>query len=267
MTAVDTAFHGLRHMIASGRLRAGEKFPPEVDLCNELGVSRGSLREAVRMLGALGVIDSRHGSGTYVSALRPEDIVGGLALTVDLLPLSGLLEMYELRRILEAHAAAQAAARLTPEIEEEIGRLVDEMEATKDPALASALDARFHAVIAGAGGNPTLEAFLVVFRSRSRAYQVFDLPQGPELKHLSDLGHRAIANAICSRDPVTASVAAAAHVAQTEAWLREYRPPATGRQAGDDSSVPGADRVSSERTSEGEVVPPNPTTELTGTAG
>src|SRR5262249_13862009 len=47
VSAVDVAFHGLRQMISSGRLAAGQKFPPEADLCEELGVSRGSLREAV----------------------------------------------------------------------------------------------------------------------------------------------------------------------------------------------------------------------------
>ncbi len=114
MSAVDTAFHGLRHMIASGRLVAGQRFPAENELCDELGVSRGSLREAVRMLAALGIIESRHGSGTYVSMLRPEEIIGSLSLTVDLLPLDGLLQMYELRRVLETHARATRCAPNSP---------------------------------------------------------------------------------------------------------------------------------------------------------
>jgi GntR family transcriptional regulator, transcriptional repressor for pyruvate dehydrogenase complex len=124
VSAVDDAFHGLRQMISSGRLEAGQKFPPEPELCEELGVSRGSLREAVRMLSALGVIESRHGSGTYVSQLRPEEIIGSLALTVDLLPLSGLLDMYELRRVLESHAAAQAAAKVDDASADELLQLI-----------------------------------------------------------------------------------------------------------------------------------------------
>ncbi|MFE1841955.1 FadR/GntR family transcriptional regulator [Streptomyces sp. SID9913] len=84
--------------------------PPEADLCEELGVSHGSPREAVRKLAALGVVEPRHGSGTYVSPPRPEDLIGSLSLTLQLLPPPDLLEPYEIRRVLEAHVAAQADA-------------------------------------------------------------------------------------------------------------------------------------------------------------
>ncbi|TFD06512.1 MULTISPECIES: FadR/GntR family transcriptional regulator [unclassified Cryobacterium] len=224
MSAVDIAFHGLRHMIASGRLGAGEKFPPETALLSELGVSRGSLREAVRMLSALGVIESRHGSGTYVSQLRPEEIMGSLALTVDLLPLSGLLDMYELRGVLESHTAAQAAARISPEQTAELFDLVEAMEAAADPEIAPELDAQFHALIDRISGNPTLTVLLGVFRARSRAYQLFALPEGAEIRRVSDHGHRTIFNAIVLHDPAAASAAAASHVAQTVEWLRFYQP-------------------------------------------
>ncbi|WP_405951308.1 FCD domain-containing protein [Streptomyces prunicolor] len=222
MSAVDQAFHGLRHMISTGRLVAGQRIPPEGELCEELGVSRGSLREAVRMLAALRVIEPRHGSGTYVSQLRPEDIVGSLSLTVDLLPLAGLLEMYEIRRILEAHAAAQAAARMTPETLKSIFEHIEAMEATEDPDQVSALDHSFHAEIARVGGNPTLGSLLGVFRARSRSYQVFTLPDGPHIKRASDEDHRAIATALSNRDPVAAAGAASAHVAHTEKWLTAF---------------------------------------------
>ncbi|MGW2944891.1 FadR/GntR family transcriptional regulator [Streptomyces sp. NPDC001226] len=225
MSAVEKAFHGLRHMIATGRLGPGERIPPEGELCEELGVSRGSLREAVRMLAALGVIEPRHGSGTYVSRLRPEDVIGSLSLTLELLPLPGLLEVYEIRRVLEAHVAAQAAARSTPETVRTLFSLIEEMENADDPALASELDHRFHAEIARGGGNPTLASLLSVFRARSRKYQVFTLPEGSALRAKSDEDHRALAGAIADRDPVAAAGAAQAHVAQTERWLRTFTPP------------------------------------------
>ncbi|MEV6110381.1 FCD domain-containing protein [Streptomyces sp. NPDC051940] len=224
-SAVDRAFHGLRHMIATGRIGAGERLPPEGDLCEQLAVSRGSLREAVRMLAALRVLEPRHGSGTYVSALEPEDIIGSLSLTVELLPLSGVLEVYEIRRVLEAHVTAQAAARRTPEELESLRALVEGMEATDDPAEVSALDHRFHAGIARIAGNPALGALIDVFRTRSRKYQMFTLPEGAELKRRSDADHRVILAALADRDPAAAAAAAQAHVAQTERWLRAFTPP------------------------------------------
>lgn len=226
MSAIDDAFHGLRQIIASGELMPGQQFPSEAQLCDRLQVSRGSLREAVRMLGALGVIESRHGSGTYVSALDPENIIGALALTVDLMPFEGLLDMYELRRVLEAHASSQAASRITDADAARLGATLDALEATEDDEEASELDAQFHEAICGLAQNATLTVLLRVFRSRSRSYQLFGLPVGPEIKRQSDRSHREILNALVQRDPATAAAAAAAHVIQTEHWLREHRPPA-----------------------------------------
>ena len=228
MSAVEVAFQGLRAMISTGRLTAGQRFPIESELCAELGVSRGSLREAVRMLAALGVVETRQGSGTYVSALRAADIVGSLTLTVGLLPLDGLLEIYELRRVLEGHAAAQAAARRPDALVAEIDELLGRLEATDDPELTAELDHQFHSRYAAAAGNPTLAALLDVFRSRSRSYQIFHSPAAPQIKQVSDEGHRAIADAIAARDSGAAETAACAHVAETERWLRRLQPPPAG---------------------------------------
>ncbi|MFD8329974.1 FCD domain-containing protein [Streptomyces lydicus] len=128
--------------------------------------------------GRPGFVEPRHGSGTYVSQLRPEDIVGSLSLPLELLTLAGLLEVHEIRRVLEAHVAAQAAARCTPETVRTLFSLIEAMEATDDPVEASELDHRFHAEIALAGGL--------------------------------------LATAIASRDPVVAAGATQTHVARTE---------------------------------------------------
>ncbi|WP_242702050.1 FadR/GntR family transcriptional regulator [Arthrobacter cavernae] len=224
MGAVETAMQGLRTKIASGELAPGQKCPPEAELSAQLGVSRSSLREAVRAMSALGVMESRHGSGTYVSSLEPTVILQNFALLVDLLPLDGLLELFEIRRLMESHAAAAAAANATPEVLAKLAALVASMEAADSPSEYSALDSRFHEEICHASGNSTLAALVDVFRSRGGHFRIFDGEEGPAVRTDSTAGHRAIVEAIANRDPTMAATAAAAHIAQTESWLKKLRP-------------------------------------------
>lgn len=220
MPAMTKALDGLRQMISSGELAKEQRFPPEPELCARLGVSRGALREAVRTLGALGVIEARHGSGTYVSKLDPADIVRNFSLTVDLLPLDGLLQLFEIRRVLEAHASALAAARCTPELSAQLDALITQMESEPDLDRASDLDKQFHRAICDAAGNRTIASLMDVFRSRSSYYNIFEGPDAATARATSDAGHRSMAQAISSHDPVAAANAAGSHVAQTEHWLR-----------------------------------------------
>lgn len=228
MSALDTALHGLRALIADGSLAPGDRLPSEGELCERLGVSRGSLREAIRMLAALGVLDTRHGSGTYVGELAAADLIHGMSLTVGLLPLEALLELYELRRALEAHAAALAAARIDAETLLRLEALLGRLETSEDPEEHSRLDHEFHLAVADVTGNRALTALLDVLRARSRAYRIFETVDGAQIKAISDEGHRAIMRALQARDPVAASAAAGGHVAQTEYWLRKHRPSAGG---------------------------------------
>lgn len=222
MGALDTALHGLRALIADGTLSPGDRLPSEGELCETLGVSRGSLREAIRMLAALGVLETRHGSGSYVGELRAADLIGSLSLTVGLLPMAGVLELTELRRVLEPHAAALAAARIDDDTVDSLDRVLAEMEATTDFEVQSRLDHEFHMAISQVAGNEALTSLIDVLRSRSRAYRISDPEDAAELKIHSDAGHRAILRGLASADPVAASAAASAHVAYTEYWVRRY---------------------------------------------
>lgn len=222
MSALDTALHGLRALIADGALRPGDRLPSEGELCERLGVSRGSLREAIRTLAALGVLETRHGSGSYVSELRAADLIGSLSLTVGLLPMAGVLELTELRRVLEPHAAALAAARIDESTVETLDRVLDEIEGTTDFEAQSRLDHEFHMAISEVAGNEALTSLIDVLRSRSRAYRISDPEDTAELKIHSDAGHRAILRGLAAADPVAASAAASAHVAYTEYWVRKY---------------------------------------------
>ncbi|MDQ0642944.1 FadR/GntR family transcriptional regulator [Microbacterium murale] len=223
MGAMETALHGLRALIADGDLRPGDRLPSEGELCERLGVSRGPLREAIRTLSALGVIDTRHGSGSYVSELHAADLIKGLGLTVGLLPLDSIIELYELRRALEAHAASLAAARVDAETIARLDDLLDRLEAVTDDEALSELDNEFHSAIADIAGNDALATLLDVLRSRSRAYRIFTTDDAAQIKLLSDAGHRSILRGLEARDPVAASAAAAGHVAQTEFWLRKHQ--------------------------------------------
>ncbi|MFE6806808.1 FadR/GntR family transcriptional regulator [Streptomyces sp. NPDC057681] len=221
MAAKQYVVAQLRRLIASGELTPGQKLPAEPALCDQLGASRGSLREAVRELEALGVLQARHGSGTYVSQLRPAEMMRGFAATVDLVPLDGLLELVEIRRVLESHAAGQAAARATAELDAELSELLAAMERETDHTALSDLDARFHQRICDAGGNESLAALVEVFRSRGSHYDIYSIE---EVRRDSDKGHRAIAAAITARDPMGAALAAGAHITHTQDWLRRFRP-------------------------------------------
>lgn len=222
MSALDTALHGLRALIADGALRPGDRLPSEGELCERLGVSRGSLREAIRMLAALGVLETRHGSGSYVGELRAADLVGSLSLTVGLLPMAGVLELTELRRVLEPHAAALAAARIDADTVAALDGILTEIEASDDFEEHSRLDHAFHMTISEVAGNDALTSLIDVLRSRSRAYRIPDEHDANELKRNSDAGHRAILRGLAAADPVAASAAASSHVAATEYWVRLY---------------------------------------------
>lgn len=233
MSAVETAMNGLRATIASGELQPGQKCPPEAELAASLGVSRSSLREAVRALSALGVMEARHGSGTYVSSLEPAEILKGFGLLVDLFPFDSVLELFEIRRVLESHAAASAAARSLPELIAELDSLMEAMEATDNSGDISDLDARFHEAICEVGGNATLTGLMRVFRSRGRHFNIFDSREGAAVREMSNRGHRSIVDAIRHHDPAMAATAMASHVAQSEFWLRKFRPEPQLIQAGD----------------------------------
>lgn len=224
MSAVESVMERLQQKIADGELLPGQKCPPEGELATELGVSRSSLREAVRALCALGVLETRHGSGTHVSSLEPAVILRSFSLLVDLLPLDGLLEVLEIRRLMETHAAATAAANASPNTVRQLLALCEEMEATTDGSRYAELDSQFHQAICEAGGNATLAGLVQLFRSRGGHFRILEGPAGAEVRAGSNAGHRWIAEAVQNRDPAAAALAAGGHVAQSEAWLRKIRP-------------------------------------------
>ena len=202
-----------RYIIDSGS-SPGDLLPPQQELARALGISVPSLREAMKSLEAIGVIEVRHGSGTYVGRFSLDPLVDGLTFRIRLEAgenLRTMTELLELRMVLESAYVRRVAERASRETVDELYQIVGRMEASarRDAAFARD-DRRFHEVIYA----PVKNAFLTLL---VRAFwDVVNIIQ-PELFAVpDDLGgtakeHRAIVDAIAAHDPEAAEQAMTAH--------------------------------------------------------
>src|SRR5262245_30259124 len=198
-------------MIESGVLRPGDRLASERELAQQIGLSRTSVRAGLRSLGAMGLIQTRHGAGTFITAGPPALMSEPLRLVASLhgLSLSGL---FEVRRVLEAGTAALAAERATPE---QIATISDEVtgmySAISEPQTFLDYDLRFHKAVAAAANNPMLgaiiEAVSALFFEQRRA----TIERARNLKETADM-HRKIYQAIRARDRESARNAMDEHV-------------------------------------------------------
>lgn len=119
MAVTDEAIEKIREMIISGQLRPGDRLPKEDELASLLGLSRSSLREAVRALSLVRILDVRQGDGTYVTSLKPELLLDAVSFVVDFHHDDSVLSFLEVRRMLEPQATAVVARTATaPQVAE-----------------------------------------------------------------------------------------------------------------------------------------------------
>ena len=126
LSLVDSASRRVAAMILDGTLRAGDKLPPERELAARLGISRGALREALRSLEYVGLLQARVGSGRYVTQRRPDDPAGGIANWIALQPVGDVIA---LRRILEPAALAAVPALALAGLASDARRIYEDMSA------------------------------------------------------------------------------------------------------------------------------------------
>src|SRR3984893_1978645 len=151
------ALERVRELIASGEWGPGTRLPREADLAAQLGLSRNSLREAVRALALARVLEVRQRDGTFVSSLEPGELLERTLSATHLLRGRTVLELFEVRRMLEPEAAAMAAHRADAEVIGALRQQLDRMIAAGDsPDELVGADAAFHDVIARAPGNGVL---------------------------------------------------------------------------------------------------------------
>jgi GntR family transcriptional regulator, transcriptional repressor for pyruvate dehydrogenase complex len=187
MSVTTMAIESIREMISSGELSPGDRLPPEQDLADRLGVSRGSLREAVRALSQIKVLDVRRGDGTYVTSLAPSELLSGLVFALELLHSEGLEEVLEVRRLLLPQAAALAAQRVTAAQLAELRRVLGQIEAATDFDEIARLHHEFSGLVGDATGNETLASILRALHHREetvrRAWLSGPVRRGVGLAH------------------------------------------------------------------------------------
>jgi len=221
------AIDRIRERVASGEWPAGSRLPREADLAAELGLSRNSLREAVRALSLARVLEVRQGDGTYVSSLEPGELLEPTRFATHLLQGQTVLELFEVRRMLEPEAAALAALRADEGIREALARELGRMYEAGDRAdeLVDA-DAAFHDVIGRAPGNAVLRSLLQSLSTRTVRARLWHGIADRMALDVARAEHTRIYEAIASSDPDLSRAATLLHIASNEAWLREHLGPA-----------------------------------------
>jgi GntR family transcriptional repressor for pyruvate dehydrogenase complex len=221
LALTDEAIAKIRSMVQSGELPPGSRLPPEPQLAAQIGLSRSGVREAVKVLESARVLDVRRGDGTYVTSLAPRLLLEGLGLAVELLQDDTLLEVMEVRRMLEPVATGMAALRVSDDDLDELSRILDEMRAAKDDhEKLIRFDTAFHHTVAAATGNETLVSLLDGLSSRTVRARVWrGLIEGNSA-HTTVEEHHAIYVALRSRDQLLAHASALMHVNTSEAGLR-----------------------------------------------
>jgi GntR family transcriptional repressor for pyruvate dehydrogenase complex len=221
MALTDEAITRIKSMILDGELKPGDRLPPEAELSSHLGLSRSSLREAVKALELIKVLDVRRGDGTYVTSLEPRLLLEAVSFVLDLHQDASVLELFAVRRILEPAAVALAAAHTDEDLANRLYALVDAVDSNTTVEGLVEHDLQFHGLIVDACGNAYLRSLLEgLAGSTVRARIWRGLTQEHSVQRtLSE--HRAIASALALGDAELARSLDIVHISGVEQWLRE----------------------------------------------
>ncbi|MGW3725475.1 FadR/GntR family transcriptional regulator [Streptomyces sp. NPDC000851] len=220
MAVTDEAIEKIKGMIVSGALRPGDRLPKESELAADLGLSRNSLREAVRALSLIRILDVRQGDGTYVTSLDPQLLLEAMSFVVDFHRDDTVLEFLAVRRILEPAATAMAAGRIG---ERELDTLAAQLDALGgNPSVEELVscDLEFHRSIVQASGNSVLCSLLDGLSGPTTRARIWRGLTQQDAVSRTLHEHRAILAALRDGDAEAARSWATVHIASVEQWLR-----------------------------------------------
>ncbi|MEV0288280.1 MULTISPECIES: FCD domain-containing protein [unclassified Kribbella] len=220
MKNYELVLHRVEAELAAGRLRIGERLPGERVLAEQLGISRPSVREAVRVLEAMGVVRTATGSGPEAGAVivaepvSPLTAVLRLHLATNHLPMADVVQT---RILLESWAAREAAGRQAAAGELKLAEdLLDQMDTEGlSPEEFHLLDAEFHVALSGLAGNVLIAAVMASLRSAIHGYVLAAVPNLPDWEATAvglRAEHRAILKAIRAGEQGAAADLVTAHI-------------------------------------------------------
>jgi len=214
LTLVEQVVSQIDSLIHSGEWPVGKRIPAEPELVRELGVSRNTVREAVKALVHAGLLEARQGDGTYVCS--SSDF--GAAL-LRRLRRANIAEILEVRYSLEREAARLAALRRTPEDVEVLRIHLAQTEGSVDSNAYIQADMALHQAIVAATYNSVL-IDLYEYMSEALRTSISGVLDNTTLSHTHLRAHRALVEAIIIQNPAAAEEAARTYIEASRAALR-----------------------------------------------
>lgn len=203
-STTQEAVADIKRYIRDNHLRTGDMLPSEALLCEELGCSRSAIREAIRALVTLDIVEVRHGYGTFVSDMSLEPLINGLVFRTVLntdSSLDNLLHVVDTREILDLSLGQELIDTFTEETRGELLTLVDKMRAQRDRGLSFAVEDRtFHITLLATTGNPLIRELNDAFwRIQFQAQPMLNLAMPEDIPRTIE-AHREIIEALTAGD-------------------------------------------------------------------
>lgn len=210
----ELVFEQMKEMIADGEWAPGEKIQSENELATQFGVSRVTVRSAIQKLSSLGLVESRHGEGTYVCKLDGSQAFNSM-IPMIVLSSQNREDLHELRAIVEIGCVRLAAKRITEDQLKALRASVEAMKSHEDtPEVAAGDDMAFHKGIAYATGNPYLQQIFDIIETNFTRYLV------ENIHHIGASSgvyyHGQICDALEERDAVLAEKLMVEHLKVTQ---------------------------------------------------
>ncbi|MDH7501046.1 MAG: FadR/GntR family transcriptional regulator, partial [candidate division NC10 bacterium] len=194
-------------------------------LSKEMGVSRSTLREGLKNLALMGVLEMKPGQGTRIRSLSPSSLMHNLAPSL-LMDRATVMELMDARLVVELGTVALACKNVDPTDLEKMEELVQEMEGylqTKDYGRYSELDLRFHFAVAHASKNRVLQRILEDIRGLLSQLLKEVVLYLPGMAETGNQFHKQILNALRSKDPASAEETMRSHIVSVSSAVKKYQ--------------------------------------------